>query len=1055
MKKNKVIGALIALIFMGINYSQAQYTGLNCSNATYTDCNKINNPVFNGTYTPDINGWDMDAFAQHEVPGWYGPPAGGYLYDGVNIYMENGITPNMVMQSQSGTCPWSNGIAYNCVDLKANVIYMIRFEAKFHGPSNISFCQTKIRVDDQATYNPGNNSMVSFVNLPNNNTWNSYEKLFQVTSDKDLLFLQNQLAFNDGATQCGGAKSYFKNIQILPLEFENVYLCPGESRKLCPKCLDARTIFNASTQVISYLWTPSYALTNPTLINPVVAPNYNTTYQLDLTDIAGNHLYQNVNVILNQSSPIANLSISSNTTTSSGPVILPGMIVDINANVILTVDNPTVFERVVFRMGAGSKIQVASTGNATFNSCHLFSLNGGASGWLGVKVDAGAHLNMTGGTIIENSYEAISAYSSATQIADLSISQTIFNNNKTAISFAINSLSQPTNNQIINNCIFTCRSLPCLVPSVEHFAQVKSDLYNELYANYPAIANANQGINIIQIPSITTPYRVGLASPDFYATVNIFDNIAKGLSMTDGNSQIQNNLFQNILGNSTDNTGIGVCIKGSSNSSTIIGNSITNLSSLTNELNTFKNCRQAVYVKGTCYTYLINNQVTNSMISSDFVSSGTNSRGEYGYFLDVSSDNSNTNIRIEHNSIFNCSVGVHINRSSMYPKAIGINVDCNTIYANQPQAITGINLVDQSTNYPYIADYAYTVRYNTISQMKSNAICATSILKGLNIYKNNELSVKYVAGTQTIGSGLLSSAIALYYCANGRILENMYVKTSLNNINVTNENIVGIYLKYSKGIAVTNNNITNVGTGVLYHGDCTSAVLPALFRSNTIKKAKYGLYMYQEANIGTQGSNGLPIGNLFGTGITTCQVYCNSGTNLNITSKLYVSNLTPPSGYVYVPTTIGVGPLGLCAYTVGTGTSNGIIPTSGYNPIYQNCLTCNCDVYGSSGNNAKYNEVNSEASEGIELENSLDMDKMETKIFPNPANNVFTIECIKEFYSEVQIFSIFGNLVLSASLNPNDNIHQVDVSEFKNGIYFIRIAKIEGGFDTFKIIVTH
>ena len=71
-------------------------------------------------------------------------------------------------------------------------------------------------------------------------------------------------------------------------------------------------------------------------------------------------------------------------------------------------------------------------------------------------------------------------------------------------------------------------------------------------------------------------------------------------------------------------------------------------------------------------------------------------------------------------------------------------------------------------------------------------------------------------------------------------------------------------------------------------------------------------------------------------------------------------------------------------------------------------------------------------------------------VYPNPVSNRITIQIPNHLLgTKGKIYSILGQEVSSFSLNEIQS--SIDVSHFKNGIYFLNVA-MENGFKTFKII---
>lgn len=62
------------------------------------------------------------------------------------------------------------------------------------------------------------------------------------------------------------------------------------------------------------------------------------------------------------------------------------------------------------------------------------------------------------------------------------------------------------------------------------------------------------------------------------------------------------------------------------------------------------------------------------------------------------------------------------------------------------------------------------------------------------------------------------------------------------------------------------------------------------------------------------------------------------------------------------------------------------------------------------------------------------------KIYPNPSNGLFTIKNEDSSEYNISIFNILGKNIYSEE-KINENIHNFDISNFKNGIYFLKIIK--------------
>lgn len=91
--------------------------------------------------------------------------------------------------------------------------------------------------------------------------------------------------------------------------------------------------------------------------------------------------------------------------------------------------------------------------------------------------------------------------------------------------------------------------------------------------------------------------------------------------------------------------------------------------------------------------------------------------------------------------------------------------------------------------------------------------------------------------------------------------------------------------------------------------------------------------------------------------------------------------------------------------------------------------------------------VSTSCTASLEEENSIDLN-----LYPNPVNDVVTIEVDKN-YVDIQVVDLLGKTVLSQS-NIREN-NKVNVSELKNGVYFISVLKNGMILKTEKLVVKH
>lgn len=85
-------------------------------------------------------------------------------------------------------------------------------------------------------------------------------------------------------------------------------------------------------------------------------------------------------------------------------------------------------------------------------------------------------------------------------------------------------------------------------------------------------------------------------------------------------------------------------------------------------------------------------------------------------------------------------------------------------------------------------------------------------------------------------------------------------------------------------------------------------------------------------------------------------------------------------------------------------------------------------------------------------------DPISSEIYPNPANNILTIDGskISKGIATVQIFDFNGIVVYSSSsFNFNNESESIDVSTFNDGIYLVKIMYRDGKQSTQRIVIKH
>ncbi len=109
---------------------------------------------------------------------------------------------------------------------------------------------------------------------------------------------------------------------------------------------------------------------------------------------------------------------------------------------------------------------------------------------------------------------------------------------------------------------------------------------------------------------------------------------------------------------------------------------------------------------------------------------------------------------------------------------------------------------------------------------------------------------------------------------------------------------------------------------------------------------------------------------------------------------------------------------------------NGIkVELSGFTPASWNCIEGVCVDPGTG--NGQYPSLS--ACQGSCIPNEISEKTSDLSIYPNPVKDILTINGI---YSMLEIYDIYGKLVLSS-----DAKESINVSSLSNGVYFINITK--------------
>ena len=116
-----------------------------------------------------------------------------------------------------------------------------------------------------------------------------------------------------------------------------------------------------------------------------------------------------------------------------------------------------------------------------------------------------------------------------------------------------------------------------------------------------------------------------------------------------------------------------------------------------------------------------------------------------------------------------------------------------------------------------------------------------------------------------------------------------------------------------------------------------------------------------------------------------------------------------------------------------------------YSENYFLSLTSSLEDYYNNSLEAKTIEFETENADGVENVNKL------IQIYPNPSSGKFKIESNNQKIRGVRIYDYMGSMVLNVS-NLNRNDYSIDISNNKNGIYFIKIDFPGNNSLTYKLL---
>jgi len=143
----------------------------------------------------------------------------------------------------------------------------------------------------------------------------------------------------------------------------------------------------------------------------------------------------------------------------------------------------------------------------------------------------------------------------------------------------------------------------------------------------------------------------------------------------------------------------------------------------------------------------------------------------------------------------------------------------------------------------------------------------------------------------------------------------------------------------------------------------------------------------------------------------------------------YSNNLQVESGYIYMTFTGGIIYRSADNGTTWTDfTGTGIVGNVHYFAVF------NGDLYAGGGGGLYKTPLGASVNENTQGENSISM-------YPNPVRDILTISSEENFKDcLIKMYNITGELLLENSVDA-DNRHNIDMTNYSNGIYFIEVKQ--------------
>ncbi|MBL7884183.1 MAG: T9SS type A sorting domain-containing protein, partial [Bacteroidia bacterium] len=815
------------------------------------------------------------------------------------------------LQTGSAEGIWAN------VNITQNTEYVLSYfirKATFGAASVNNFYIKLVKTSDGG-FTPNNNSTILTpttqqviahnTNISHTN-WIEYKVCFTADEDFDVVYIHPESNGGGGADQW----IQFDEIQITPLTV-------NAGNDLAVSCTGSGTIGATSCTPIpgvTYSWSPTYGLTDPTAASTTVNPVYaSTTYTLTAS-VDGTSCSITDEVLVTASSGSACsgslvISTANGNTSYTGTNTISASTVAINNNVTIVSGTTTITSDDV-RIFTNVRIVVSNGATLIIDGAWLHACNPCGGMWDGIHLDAGATLQIINSSVIEDAANAILTTSGT--VPSYTIDKAIFNKNTIAIKIQANSNDMSAN--VIKNTIITCRQLPAPTAAADfdaNFGTIKSALETNTtssllsYPTFKTLANVRsaKGIEVAGISNSTNYLKIGdPTSTTGNANLNIFDNLDYGIHLTASRCDVKNTTFQNMLGMQPvafcfptpciyDPLGVGIFAPTQTEYNynfLLIGGNGSGYQGCS-----FIDCFRAAEVNNYWYIDAYNNYI-NCKNTPSIVNTSVPSPGSNGFYF----KNTKEATGIYNNTFNNIITAVYVARNTAGGGSLNpaIIIDENYFTANDDGYCSqAVLLTDVSGNSITGAQQIY-VRNNTTEEI-NNGIKATHI-------KNNAIIYDNIVGLRYNSGSTAYSGIMLEGCDKAEI-KNNEIYSNQSTYGSGNWNLRGIYVKTSTNNKVYCNVLYSLGQCMTFEGTCTSATASGYgILSNSMDNARTGLMLRSSGIIGTQGNSTTPSGNTWNNSFTFSdgRTYTQSTNNANTASILYCTaggSTFPPLGTNY------------------------------------------------------------------------------------------------------------------------------------------------------------